>query len=262
MQALCASRAAESEDSIAARAGLSIEYADTAERLPLVRLDRRGLVVYLNDDAHLPPLGLPRCARLLRGQEVLCELRLVARSIVRRDNRTIELTIAPSRADDDTVFWQALHTSHLHDRQADESARPGTEATPMPRTGSKTGLCPGSALDVGCEAVFGLPTHADARFVAEWLEYHFAEIIVRARGTRSSAELRGIEQRRSDTRVGVFFSYRWGGRTMVRCTAELCWWIASELERLFGLEARFDVVDAHEGIMIASDFRGPATLRS
>lgn len=266
MQALCASRPPEADDSFAARARVAIEYADTAQRLPLARLDRQGLVAYLTDDACLPPLGLPVPARVLSGDETLCELRLVARSVARsadRGERAIELTLQPSRADDDAAFWQALYEHLRRHRSPTDGPRPTTRNQgPACREKSGTGLCPSSALDIGCEAVFTLSSHDEARFFSEWLEYHFAEIAARSRVTLSSSELRAIERRAAGSHVGVFFSYRWGGQAMVQCTSEICGWVASELDRLFGLTARFEVVDTREGIVLPGGAHRPASLAS
>ena len=78
MQALCASPTSSSPDTFVASAGLAVQFAGAQERMPLLRIDRHGFTVSVTDDAQLPPLGLPRPARIVRGDETLCEPRLVA----------------------------------------------------------------------------------------------------------------------------------------------------------------------------------------
>jgi hypothetical protein len=115
VQALCSTRAAALEFSFAARARIAVVYSDSSQRMPVARLDRHGLTASVVDDAGLPPLGLPRPARVLSGDEALCELRLVARALMRPNGHYFELTMQPSRADDDLAFWQALRARrHLY----------------------------------------------------------------------------------------------------------------------------------------------------
>ena len=115
MQAFCSSSASASDFSFAARARIAVAYSDTSLRMSVVRLDRHGLIASVADDAGLPPLWLPRPARVLAGDDTLCELRLVARALTRPDGHTLELTMQPSRTNDNLSFWQALRARrHLY----------------------------------------------------------------------------------------------------------------------------------------------------
>lgn len=243
MHNVCAARAAGSEFSFAAQARIALDYPGVAQRMPLVRLDRNGLGVSVRDGAGFPPLGLPRQALVLSDDEPLCELRLVARAIARRDERTFELTLQPSRADDHASFWQALRAHQRRHGNALAAAHPGAAscgATPEPLRAWEH-----------CDAAFTLPSHDDALFFADWIEYHFAEISARARMASSDAELRELETRLKDHEVKVRFSYQAHDRTTHACTDETCRWIVTETDRLFGLTAEPWLMDTLPGLGLA-----------
>jgi hypothetical protein len=280
VQALCAPLA-DPEFGFAARARLAVEYSDAPQRMSVARLDRHGLIASVADDVRLPPLGLPRAARVLSDGQTLCELRLVARALARPSGRPLELTMQPSRADDDLSFWQALYARrHLYPETLTGmgciAGRPTGLAhlgrAPLPEeTAKRVPIVPGTAdchgssptpgqsgcepmdADIGCEAVFELADSNEALFLSEWLEYHFAEVAALARAASYPADLRDLRRYRTGTQVTVLFSYRRGSRTLQRTTDEVCGWIARETERLFGMSLRYESLDAREGIILLTD---------
>lgn len=247
MQAVRALGALSSEENFAMRARLAIQYREAVQRLPLVRLDRQGFVVALTDDAGLPPLGLPRSARVLAADVPLCELRLVARSLARDGSRVLAMTLQPSRADDDTIFWQSLYRyASAQAVMPDIPPQAGASQAASPRHAAHANgltITPGLP-GAQSEALFRLPSHADAQFFGEWLEYHFAEIGARARSTSPLAELTGMDRAWVGSEVTVVFHYRPDMSDARRCTEALCAWAASEAATLFGLAVQCEVSGA------------------
>jgi hypothetical protein len=242
--------------------------------MSVVRLDRHGLTASVADAAGLPLLWLPRPARVLAGDETLCELRLVARALARPDGHTFELTMQPSRTDDDLSFWEALRARrHLYPdmpggsdfvgQLADELAavaelRQPETASKMPNRSQTTDFRrpdavrePGSMYaDIGCEVLFKLLDNNDALFFSEWFEYHFAEIAAHARAASCPADLHDIDRRRTGTVVRVMFSYRWDSQAVQRATDEVCKRVVREMERLFGLSLRYELLNVREDKML------------
>jgi hypothetical protein len=216
VQAFCSSSAVTAEFSFAARARLAVTYSDASQRMSVVRLDRHGFTASVADDSNLPQLRLPRPARVLSGDETLCELRLVARTLERSSGHTFELTMQPSRTDDNLSFWQALlarrhlyaempgsgeFVGHLPGRaDAVEKLRQPDAASKVPNCANTTIFHRSNAVldpecmyaDIGSEVLFKLKDKYDALFFSEWLEYHFAEIAAYARAGSWQADLLGI----------------------------------------------------------------------
>ncbi|CAN7557847.1 hypothetical protein LJR230_003894 [Trinickia sp. LjRoot230] len=247
MHAFLANRPYGAGDNLVSRFRIAIQYANSEQRMLLSRLDRQGFVVRLTDDASLPPLGLPRSGQILCGDELLCECRLVARSIARVGGGALELVMQPSREDDDTSVWQALRDYTLSHRAASGESWGMTATTHSSRTrapGTKSGdtaaRSPASAAYITCEASFVLPEAGDARFFSAWFDCHFAEIAARARATSSPADLRDLTVHTEGVEVEVSFDYRWNGNAVATCTRETCSWAVAEVERLFGLHPRYE----------------------
>lgn len=286
MQAFCSSSAAAAEFSFAARARIAVAYSDTSHRMSVVRLDRHGLTASVADDAGLPPLWLPRPARVLSGDETLCELRLVARALARPNGHTFELTMQPSRADDDLSFWQALRARrHLYpempgnseflgqlpgELEAVEELRRPAAASKVPNCSQTTNSRRPNAIrnqecmyaDSGCEVLFKLLDNNDALFFSEWFEYHFAEIAAHARAASCPADLHDIDRHRAGTVVTVAFSYRWGGQSVQRATNEVCKRIVLEAERLFGMSLRYELLDVREDRLLPDGRQRSASFTS
>ncbi len=261
MQALCASPTSSSIDAFVASAGLTVEFAGSDERMRLTGIDRHGFTVGVTDDAQLPPLGLPRQARITYGGETLCEPRLVARCPVHGRAPVREIVLQPSRSDDDIAFWQALYAHRLRQRNA-AGGRP--VAGRDPRVGGRLVARQPVASPVltDCEALFVLGDTGDAAFVATWLEYHFAEVVTRARIASTPADLRDMTCRTENAEVMISFEYRLSGQPAHAATRETCAWIAAELERLFGLAPRYTVAAARERTGAMSYRQRPPTLAS
>lgn len=268
MQAFCATRTSSPEDTLVASARLAIEFAGSAQRMPLVRIDRRGFAIGVTDDAHLPPLGLPRQARVICDDATLCEPRLVARCLAHARAPALEMTLQPSRSDDDTAFWQALYAYRLRQR----SSAGEHPAMPMRRPNAGAGPLAGARIDAlratasptltDCEAVLMLPVSGDAAFLSAWLEYHFAEIAARAHIASTHSDLRDLVCRLEQADVAVTFEYRLNGKNVHAVTRETCTWIAGEVERLFGLALRYEVSATRKRAGAMSYRQRPPTLTS
>jgi hypothetical protein len=291
VQAVCSSSAA-AEFSFAARARLAISYSDTSQRMSIVRLDRHGLTASVADDAGLPQLWLPRPARVLSGGETLCELRLVARTLARPNGHTFELTMQPSRADDDLTFWQAMRARrHLYPEMPGSAEFVGqlpgeleaVVALRQPEAASKVPNCsqttnvrrpnaarmPGAVYgDIGCEVLFKLLDNNDALFFSEWFESHFAEVAAHVRAGPCPADLHNIDRHRAGTAVRVAFRYRWGSQAVERATNEVCKHIVLEAERLFGMSLHYELLDVRNdgslrnGRLGCASFASPLSVHS
>lgn len=261
MQTLCTSPTSSSAHAFVASAGLAIEFAGSDERLRLAAIDRRGFTVGVTDDVQLPPLGLPRQARVTYGGETLCEPRLVARCPVHGQMPVREMILQPSRSDDDIAFWQALYAHRLRQRGA-------AGGQPIARRGSLGNerydalQAASSRVLTDGEAIFALSDTDDAAFFAAWLEYHFAEAVARIRGASTPAELRDMACRTENADVIVRFEYRFNGKAAHAATRETCTWIASEVERLFGLAIRYEVADTRQQTGAMSYRQRRSTLAS
>ena len=241
MQALCASPTSSSPDTFVASAGLAVQFAGAQERMPLLRIDRHGFTVSVTDDAQLPPLGLPRPARIVRGDETLCEPRLVARCPMHGSAPVREIVLQPSRSDDDIAFWQALH-AHRPPQGSAAGAHPATADRDSPASTRLDSLqAASSSVLSDSQAIFTLRDGDDAAFFAAWLEYHFAEAVARARAASTPAELHDIVCRTQVADAMIGFEYRSSGNPTQAATRETCAWIAAEVEQLFGLSPSYAV---------------------
>jgi hypothetical protein len=243
---------------------IAVNYADATRSMPVVRLDRDGLTVALDNDADIPPFGLPRRALIVGDSQAFCELRMVVRAVTRTTSGAIELIMQPSRADDDVLLWQALRAYQLQLGPSPWSELPpgSSHVTPhvsphVDRTGNAerrregAGAAgeTGSARATGresrplaactddlrarawCDAAFTVANRDDAYFFAHWLDYHFAELRARARMHNVLAELCDVHTRVTDHEVEVRFAFREDERVVRGSTRAVCRWIAAEAVR-------------------------------
>jgi hypothetical protein len=248
---------AAGKSNLAAYMPICVEYPAPTLRMAVVRLDRAGLTARIADDAMPPPLSLPRPARIVSGTATLCELRLVARGIARPCGHALELTMQPSRPDDNLSLWQALYASrHLYRGAADV---PVTATVSEELAASETSLLDGSLVTcdsgvlsygLGCEAVFRFADSSEALFFSEWLECHFAEIAAYGRAASWPTELRDMRRYRRVTDVRVVFSYRRGSHAVQHGTEEICNAIAADMERLFGILLQHELAADGERIVL------------
>ncbi len=251
-------RAIPAKSGLTQHARITLAYPAVAGKMPLARLSRHGLVFNLRGPLELPPLGLPRPAAIFGGHELLCELRLVARGIERDGDGNLTLTVQPSRADDHETFWQALR--HYHQRRlagahalAARHPAAGREL-PNPRharlrvLGGAAGFAPrtdeagsGGALDARTRhvATFTAEQRDDARFVAEWLEYHLAEIEAHAQRASPFVRLRQLDAWSSGQDAHVQFGYEAADPATQACTERACLWVEAELSARFGIAVEY-----------------------
>ena len=255
-----ASRAALSGFSFAKRARMALEYPGVAQPMPFVRLNREGLVFSLGEPAKLPPIGLPRPATIDCGDEPLCELRLVIRGVNRALGGRLELTVQPSRSDDHELLWQTLrayqqrhrrdlvhstlvrqpepgrapdHTRHAQLRRLRFALPTGwgceSQNDPQndPAAGDPLGACALHAV------TFAVERRDDALFLADWLEYHFAEIDARLKLASPFVQLQDIESRLTGRDVRVQFRYEFADMAAHEATMQVCAWIETELATRF-----------------------------
>ncbi|MEX3959454.1 hypothetical protein [Trinickia sp. EG282A] len=223
--------------------------------MTVVRLDRHGLTANIADDAALPQLRLPRAARVLCAGETLCELRLVPRALVRAGGPSLELTMQPSRIDDDLSFWQALYARrHLYPdvpargHQADD--RPNRSGEAWRLTQREISSAESASVGTCSHAAFKLPTANEALFFSEWLEFHFAELAAHARAMASPSNLLELDRRRTDATVNVAFTYRYSCDSVHRATDELCARIAQEAEQCFGVCSRYELLNEQKDVAL------------
>lgn len=215
----------------AAWAGLDVHYPDQPRSMQMVRLDRLGLTVVVEDDAALPPLGLPRRALIVSGSTVLCELRLVARHAARAKSGAIELLMQPSRENDHASLWEVLRGRHMQEKAAPAAC--DTRSAAFLDLGSVSPLHLGNLrMQAWCDGSFATPSHRDAQFFACWLDYHFAEIRAYARITLPAAQLNEIYARTVGGEVETRFVFsRLDESLATACTETLCRWIQAEAAR-------------------------------
>jgi hypothetical protein len=251
-------------DAFAAWAQITIQYVDSPSAMPLVRLDRHGLTVAV-DAADCPAIGLPRRARIIADSTSLCELRLVARATVPTEGSTIEVTLQPSRAEDDAQLWQALRAYQMHlgtAPSADEAHRLaslGALITTSPGQGddrSEPAPCIDTAARehrtaqlaasmavwrtrVSCDVAFTLASREDAWFFSRWLDYHFAEVRAWARMSHAAADLREIFLRVAEHEVEVRFVFQAGERIVRAATETACRCIVTECAHALGVTVEY-----------------------
>ncbi|AJX34125.1 Uncharacterised protein [Burkholderia oklahomensis] len=233
---------------------IAVAYPSFAERLPLVRLDRQGLV-FRARGAMPPVCGLPRSATLYLDNEPLCTLRLVIREVAPCDGGAHDLTMQPSAANGDALLWHALRKRcRRADAPLAQRAPDRRAAAPAHRNGAAKldESCAQPAIGVGAcmrvtrSAAFRLTDRGDALFFADWLEYHFDELRALAQGLSPRLHLNELERHLTGDEVDVRFVYDIDGhadrRMLTDCARQTCDWIAAEVRLRFDLpiaEQRF-----------------------
>ncbi|ABC34966.1 hypothetical protein [Burkholderia thailandensis] len=237
---------------------IAVAFPSFANRLPLVRLGRQGLV-FRARGAMPPVCGLPRSATLYLDDKPLCTLRLVIREVERCDDGAHDLTMQPSAANGDALLWHALRTRcrHAHaplaQRAPGERATTATQAAPRrhdsakrAESGAPHAVGTGTCVRMTRSAAFRLADRGDALFFADWLEYHFDELRALAQGLSPRLHLNELERNLMGDEVDVRFVYDIDGhadrRMLTDCARQACDWIAAEVRRRFDLpiaEQRF-----------------------
>ncbi|WP_407655470.1 hydroxymethylglutaryl-coenzyme A reductase [Burkholderia alba] len=234
-------------------ARIAVAHPDFAGRLPLVRLDRRGLV-FRAHDALPPAYGLPRPATLFADDAPLCTLRLVIRRIDVLSDGQRDLTMQPSAADGDALFWHALR-NHRQQRPADWPLALAGCGGAVPALPAADGM-PARPAEIGMRlsrtAAFRLADRSDALFFADWLEYHFDELRALAQQKSPRLHLNQLERRLTGDEVGVRFVYDIDGHAdrdmLTDCARQACDWIETEMLRRFDLpiaQERFGSYQLH-----------------
>lgn len=220
-------------------ARISVAYPSFPAPLPLVRLDRRGLVFRAMGAAPLVS-GLPRAATLLAGDEPLCSLRLVIRDIAARGDGRRDLTMQPSCAASDELLWHALHDRKPY-RHIQSPLAPVVNPIAQNGDGGPTlsASGPDGTRRPSRSAAFRLTSRSDALFFADWLEYHFDELRALAQHRAPQLHLNQLERRLADDEVGVRFVYDIDGHAtrheLTDCAREACAWIETEMRDKFAL---------------------------
>lgn len=241
-------------DDFAEWAQIAVKYADRPRPMPVLRFDRHGLTVGLDENAEPPAFGLPRRALIVAGPVALCELRLVARSTAQAEGHPTQVTLEPSRADDHAVLWQALREHRHHVGGAPLSApfsrsprqKPTDFVPPQPSEGTpkrESSAAPASGYDgcgrTWCDVAFTATNHDDAWFFSHWLDYYFPEVCARARMNDAAADLREVYTRVADHEVEVRFVFHCAER-VARAGAEASSrWIAVEAARQLDMAVEY-----------------------
>jgi len=250
-------------DDFATSMRIGVRPLDHTRSLPILRVDRHGLTVAVDDgiDIDLPPIGLPRSGLIVGDSDSLCALRLVSRAVVRREGHAVEMMMQPSRADDHAVLWQALRVHQQRfgvvtagDRAPWPAGREGpgraephrarqigatneegaVAVLPERQAGPAAMGIDDSPSLVSCDTTFTMVSHDDAWFFSHWLEYHFAEVRARTRMSSAAADLRDIHTRIADHELEVRFLFQASERIVRACTEASCRWIAAEAARQIG----------------------------
>ncbi|HDR9357135.1 TPA: hypothetical protein QDB44_003012 [Burkholderia vietnamiensis] len=215
----------------AAGAGITLAYPLFPRTLPLVRLDRRGLVFRASGTAPLV-CGLPRPATLLVADEPLCSLRLVIRDVCAAGDGRHDLTMQPSGAAGDELLWHALREREPY-RRLREPLAPIDRAIDTAIAPGGDGQMTDAAQRPSRTAAFRLSSHSDALFFADWLEYHFDELHALAQERGPQLHLNQLQRQVADDEVGVRFVYDVNGHAtrhaLTDCAREACAWIETEM---------------------------------
>ncbi|WP_448168932.1 hypothetical protein [Burkholderia ambifaria] len=228
-------------------ARIAVAYPSFPRPLPLVRLDRRGLVFRAAGAAPLV-CGLPRAATLLVADEPLCSLRLVIRDIAAVGDGRHDLTMQPSGAAGDELLWHALREREPY-RQIGQPLAPvdaAIAANGEPQAAGDTAQRPSRS------AAFRLRSHSDALFFADWLEYHFDELRALSQRHGPQLQLNQLQRQVADDEVGVRFLYDIDGHAtrhaLTDCAREACAWIEMEMRDKYAVpvaQERFGAFAAH-----------------
>ncbi|KWI56717.1 hypothetical protein WT72_14210 [Burkholderia pseudomultivorans] len=216
-------------------ARIAIAYPSYARPLPLVRLDRRGLVFRAGGAAPLV-CGLPRAATLLVADEPLCSLRVVIRDVAPTGDGRHDLTMQPSGAAGDELLWHALR-DRARSGRIQRPLAPVDAAALAPD--SEPHVAPGDAARPSRSAAFRLQSRGDALFFADWIEYHFDELRALSQRHGPQLQLNELERQVSDDEVDVRFVYDIHGHAtrhvLNDCAREACAWIETEMRDKFAL---------------------------
>ncbi|KAB0643449.1 hypothetical protein [Burkholderia latens] len=226
-------------------ARIAVAYPSFPRPLPLVRLDRRGLVFRAAGAAPLV-CGLPRAATLLAADEPLCSLRLVIRDVAAAGGGQHDLTMQPSGAAGDELLWHALREREPY-RRIREPLAP-VDAAIAPNGAPAAADVPRPSRS----AAFRLRCHSDALFFADWLEYHFDELRALSQQRGPQLQLNELQRQVADDEVGVRFVYDIDGHAtrhvLNDCAREACAWIESEMRDKYAVpvaQERFGGYAAH-----------------
>ncbi|ELW9448187.1 hypothetical protein SIO83_003335 [Burkholderia cenocepacia] len=213
-------------------ARIAVAYPSFPRPLPLVRLDRRGLVFRAVGAAPLV-CGLPRPATLLVADEPLCSLRLVIRDIAPAGDGRHDLTMQPSGAAGDELLWHALRDREPY-RQIRHPLAPVD--TPVASGGEPQAAAAETAARPSRSAAFRLPSHSDALS-----QQHGPQL-----------QLNQLERQVDDDEVGVRFVYDIDGHAtrhaLTDCARQACTWIETEMRSKYALpvaQERFGAFAAH-----------------
>ncbi|WP_196491497.1 hypothetical protein [Burkholderia diffusa] len=228
-------------------ARITVTYPSFARPLPLVRLDRHGLVFRAAGAAPLV-CGLPRAATLLVADEPLCSLRLVVREVAAVGDGRHDLTMQPSGAAGDELLWHALREREPY-RQIRQPLAPVDAA--LAPTGEPQAVG-GAVPRPSRSAAFRLRCHSDALFFADWLEYHFDELRALSQRHGPQLQLNQLQRLVADDEVGVRFVYAIDGHAtrhaLTDCAREACAWIETEMRDKYAVpvaQERFGALAAH-----------------
>jgi hypothetical protein len=232
-------------------ARIAVAYPSFPDPLPLVRLDRSGLVFRAPGPAPLV-CGLPRTATLLVADEPLCSLRVVIRDVAALGDGRHDLTMQPSGAAGDELLWHALREREPY-RQIRHPLAPVDTADTVAerRTDGRA-----AATDAGARpsrrAAFRLQCRSDALFFADWLEYHFDELRALSQQHGPQMHLKQLQRKVADDEVGVRFVYDIDGHAtrhaLTDCARATCAWIETEMRDKYALpvaQERFGGFAAH-----------------
>ncbi|KVF68576.1 hypothetical protein WS75_29585 [Burkholderia sp. FL-7-2-10-S1-D7] len=227
-------------------ARIAVTYPSFPRPLPLVRLDRNGLVFRAAGAAPLV-CGLPRAATLLVADEPLCSLRLVIRDVAAIGHGQHDLTMQPSGAAGDELLWHALRDREPY-RQIGQPLAPVDAA--MAPNGEPQAV--GAAQRPSRSAAFRLRCRSDALFFADWLEYHFDELRALSQRHGPQLQLNQLQRQVTDDEVGVRFVYDIDGHAtrhaLNDCAREACAWIEMEMRDKYAVPVareRFGAFAAH-----------------
>ncbi|RQR29349.1 hypothetical protein DIE23_22500 [Burkholderia sp. Bp9143] len=228
-------------------ARIAVAYPSFPRPLPLVRLDRRGLVFRAPGAAPLV-CGLPRAATLLVADEPLCSLRLVIRDVAAASDGRHDLTMQPSGAAGDELLWHALREREPY-RQIRQPLAPVDAAIASNGEPQAAG---DAARRPSRSAAFRLRCHNDALFFADWLEYHFDELRALSQRHGPQLQLNQLQRQVADDEVGVRFVYDVDGHAtrhaLTDCAREACAWIETEMRNKYAVpvaQERFGAFAAH-----------------
>ncbi len=231
---------------------ITVAHPSFPNRLPLIRLNRNGLVFRADS---IPLIyGLPRPTMLFGRDTPLCALRLVIRHIASHGSNKHELTMQPSCAVGNELLWHTLRTHRLHQQagmllsETTCSDTPKALNTDHPEflqsfspSREKYGenAMQSASLNLSRSAVFRLAHQNDALFFMDWLEYHFDELWALAQNRSPQLHLQQLERHLKNDGVDVRFIYTINGypnrHMLTNCAWQTCHWIETEIRQRFDM---------------------------